>query len=49
MYIELPLIPAILILLVISILFAKLYREIANYIGEGIRILFSALWKKIKG
>lgn len=48
MYLEIPFIPGILILLIISIVFAKLYREIANFIGEQIRAFFLKLWKAIK-
>lgn len=45
--IELPLIPAIIILLITSTLLAILWRKIANVICKPIRMFFKNLWEAI--
>jgi len=45
---EIPFILGIFILLIISIVIARVYGIIANYIGERIRNLLIALWQKVK-
>lgn len=45
--IELPLIPAIIILLITSILLAILWRKIASLICKPVRIFFKNLWEVI--
>jgi len=46
--IEIPFIPGIFILLIISIVIARVYGIIANYIGGQISKLFIGLWQKVK-
>ena len=48
MYIDIPFIPGILIILVISILLARFWRTISSFIGEPIRKLLINLWQIIK-
>lgn len=49
MHLDIPFILGILVLLFISIMFAKLWNKIANLIGGKIRMLFINLWEAIKG
>lgn len=46
--IDIPFIPGILILLMISIVIIRVYMEIANNIGEWTRRFFLFLWQIIK-
>lgn len=48
MIMDMPFIPGFLILLFIYILITKFYMDIANNIGEHIRMFFVELSKKIK-
>lgn len=45
--IELPFIPGFLISLLIIILIIRAYTNLANRIGEGIRMFFIKIWKII--
>lgn len=45
--IELPLIPAIFVILITFILLAILWRKIANVICKPVRMLFKNLWEAI--
>ena len=45
---EMPFFLAILIFLIIYIVIIRIYMEIANFIGEGIRMFFTRIWQSIK-
>ena len=46
--IEMPFFLGILIFLIIFMVFIRIYMEIANFIGEEIRMLFTRIWEGIK-
>lgn len=46
--IEIPFILGLFIVLIISIVIARFYGIVANYIGEQIRNFFIGLWQRVK-